>query len=65
MNRYFLLGLLLVFTLSSCRQKPLAGPPPAPRPTLVDGRYNVAFLIMDGTFTTEFTAPFDIFQHTV
>jgi transcriptional regulator GlxA family with amidase domain len=27
-------------------------------------RYNVAFLIMDGTFNTEFTAPFDIFQHT-
>ncbi len=28
------------------------------------GRYNVAFLIMDGTYNTEFTAPFDIFQHT-
>ncbi|CAM1352173.1 DJ-1/PfpI family protein [Tenacibaculum insulae] len=28
-------------------------------------RYNVAFLIMDGTFNTELTAPFDIFQHTV
>lgn len=27
-------------------------------------RYNVAFLIMDGTYNTEFTAPFDIFQHT-
>lgn len=26
--------------------------------------YNVAFLIMDGTFNTEFTAPYDIFQHT-
>lgn len=34
-------------------------------PKLVDGRYNVAFLIMDGTFNTEFTAPFDIFQHTI
>jgi len=32
---------------------------------LVDGRYNVAFLIMNGTFNTEFTAPFDIFQHTI
>jgi transcriptional regulator GlxA family with amidase domain len=29
------------------------------------GRYNVAFLIMDGTFNTELTAPFDIFQHTI
>ncbi|MGB5358815.1 MAG: DJ-1/PfpI family protein, partial [Eudoraea sp.] len=26
--------------------------------------YNVAFLIMDGTYNTEFTAPYDIFQHT-
>jgi transcriptional regulator GlxA family with amidase domain len=28
-------------------------------------RYNVAFLVMDGTFNTELTAPFDIFQHTI
>lgn len=34
-------------------------------PNIVPNRYNVAFLIMDGTFNTEFTAPFDIFQHTV
>lgn len=33
-------------------------------PTIVPNRYNVAFLIMDGTFNTEFTAPYDIFQHT-
>ena len=33
--------------------------------TLEDNRYNVAFLIMDGTYNTEFTAPFDIFQHTI
>ena len=33
-------------------------------PELKADRYNVAFLIMDGTFNTEFTAPFDIFQHT-
>lgn len=33
-------------------------------PQLEPSRYNVAFLIMDGTFNTEFTAPFDIFQHT-
>ncbi len=26
--------------------------------------YNVAFLIMDGVYNTELTAPFDIFQHT-
>ena len=34
-------------------------------PKLEANRYNVAFLIMDGTFNTEFTAPFDIFQHTI
>ncbi|MEP2238244.1 MAG: DJ-1/PfpI family protein [Maribacter sp.] len=33
-------------------------------PELNPDSYNVAFLIMDGTFNTEFTAPFDIFQHT-
>ncbi|MDO6470483.1 DJ-1/PfpI family protein [Maribacter sp. 1_MG-2023] len=33
-------------------------------PELNPESYNVAFLIMDGTFNTEFTAPFDIFQHT-
>lgn len=35
-----------------------------PYPELEPGRYNVAFLIMDGTYNTEFTAPYDIFQHT-
>lgn len=32
---------------------------------LVDGRYNVGILIMDGVFNTELTAPMDIFQHTI
>lgn len=30
-----------------------------------EGRYNAAFLIMDGTFNTELTAPYDIFHHTI
>ena len=34
------------------------------QPELKPNRYNVAFLIMDGTYNTELTAPFDIFQHT-
>ena len=34
-------------------------------PELVSNRYNVAFLIMDGTYNTELTAPFDIFHHTI
>jgi transcriptional regulator GlxA family with amidase domain len=33
-------------------------------PKLEPNRYNVAFLIMQGTYNTEFTAPYDIFQHT-
>lgn len=33
-------------------------------PVLKANRYNVAFLIMEGTYNTEFTAPYDIFQHT-
>ncbi|MEL6484707.1 MAG: DJ-1/PfpI family protein [Bacteroidota bacterium] len=33
-------------------------------PELAPDRYNVAFLIMDGVYNTEFTAPYDIFQHT-
>ena len=34
-------------------------------PILKADRYNVAFLIMDGVYNTELTAPFDIFQHTI
>lgn len=33
--------------------------------SIIEGRYNVAFLIMNGTFNTELTAPFDIFHHTI
>lgn len=31
---------------------------------LIPDAYNVAFLIMDGVYNTELTAPYDIFQHT-
>ena len=34
-------------------------------PVLEPNRYNVGFLIMDGIYNTEFTAPYDIFQHTI
>lgn len=33
-------------------------------PKLEANNYNVAFLIMDGVYNTELTAPYDIFQHT-
>lgn len=32
---------------------------------IVEGRYNVGILIMDGVYNTELTAPMDIFQHTI
>ncbi len=32
---------------------------------IVPNRYNVAFLVMDGVYNTELTAPYDIFQHTL
>ncbi|TDS16907.1 DJ-1/PfpI family protein [Maribacter caenipelagi] len=61
---------ILLFILISCEEKK----PTSAReitakkirvmPELNLESYNVAFLIMDGTFNTEFTAPFDIFQHT-
>lgn len=35
-----------------------------PGTSLEPNRYNVAFLLMDGTYNTEYTAPYDIFQHT-
>ncbi len=34
-----------------------------PKPELQKENYNVAFLITDGTYNTEFTAPWDIFHH--
>ena len=36
-----------------------------PSPKVIPDRYNVAFLIMDGVYNTELTAPWDIFQHTI
>lgn len=38
---------------------------PIRMPTLAPARYNVAFLIMDGVYNTELTAPYDIFQHSI
>ena len=35
------------------------------QPVIQPDRYNAAFLIMDGVYNTELTAPYDIFQHTI
>ena len=58
--------ILLVFLLSSCAaENKKTDNESFPNREIARDRYNVGFLIMDGTFNTEFTAPFDIFQHTV
>jgi len=62
-----LLSLLAISLFISCNPAP--GPPQKELKTtqkvkLVKDRYNVAFLIMEGVYNTEFTAPYDIFQHT-
>ena len=64
---------LLMITLLSCQSKDLVKKDKVSKdiqqlktfPKLEKERCNVAFLIMDGTFNTELTAPFDIFQHTI
>jgi len=64
--------IILIFAfailLSNCHQKKVQKSVETHKerffPKLQPNRYNVAFLIMDGVYNTEFTAPFDIFQHT-
>lgn len=61
-----------VFILAACgpsaapeTPEPSPSPLRAKAPALEPDRYNVAFLIMDGVYNTELTAPYDIFQHTI
>lgn len=56
--------ILPLLALLSCQSSgPI--PPEMPPVSAPDRVWNVAFLIMEGTYNTEFTAPFDIFHHTV
>ncbi len=70
MRKITLILFILVwglFALSSCgdRATKLGDTPDTRSFVETDSSvYNVAFLIMEGTYNTEFTAPFDIFQHT-
>lgn len=63
-----ILGLVIIFFLFSCtnNKKTVDIETTNNRvlPDLKSDRYNVAFLIMGGTYNTEYTAPYDIFQHT-
>ena len=71
-----ILIVTLILTLNSCNNSSEEKPTLKPKnsktettnkqfPKLDSARYNVGFLIMDGTFNTELTAPYDIFQHTI
>lgn len=66
MNKSIIVLLFFVTCFIACQKqetKQKANIPPSP--TLVEGRYNVGILIMDGVYNTELTAPMDIFQHTI
>ena len=62
------IGILsLLFCISGCKPEKSKSTSDGSENRSIEldsSRYNVAFLIMDGTYNTEFTAPFDIFQHT-
>lgn len=66
-----LTAILLILFLSGCAEKkePVSEASgiriPIREPEVVPDRLNAAFLIMDGVYNTELTAPFDIFQHTI
>lgn len=65
--KYIISIALLLFMLAACQnssQRTDESKITRYLPKLESDRYNVAFLIMDGVYNTEFTAPFDIFQHT-
>lgn len=64
------IGLLLISLFLSCQPAVETVPmieekSSEPNIEIVSNRYNAAFLIMDGVYNTELTAPFDIFQHTI
>jgi len=65
MKSLCVLFIIVIFGFG-CHQKVETGSSKSERvfPKLDSSRYNVGFLIMDGVYNTEFTAPFDIFQHT-
>jgi transcriptional regulator GlxA family with amidase domain len=67
MNKSFTLLLVaatILFTNCNDKNQEVTNTNIDNKPELVEDWYNVAFLVMDGTFNTELTAPYDIFQHT-
>lgn len=57
--------LFICLLFLACTNAPSAGRQAAGQaPEQSPDRYQVAFLIMNGTYNTELTAPYDIFHHT-
>ena len=54
--------LAMLLLLAACKQ--INNAHTQSKTGVVQDAYNVAFLIMEGTYNTELTAPYDIFQHT-
>ena len=65
MNKICLLVLIFLVSCQSTKNIDTSSAIPKRVIELPTNRYNVAFLIMDGVYNTELTAPYDIFQHTI
>ena len=63
----FFYSLFLTLIFIACQNSPEVTKIETPKRVLdlPTDRYNVAFLIMEGVYNTELTAPYDIFQHTI
>jgi transcriptional regulator GlxA family with amidase domain len=68
LKKYIANVLTISFFIFGCQQVELTENPEPEKSgysKIIDNRYNAAFLIMDGVYNTELTAPFDIFHHTI
>ena len=66
-SNYIILLFVIFWSLKSCQNPPETSSNVNFSTSYVPtpNRYNVGFLIMDGVYNTELTAPFDIFHHTI
>lgn len=60
-----LLFILLTACTNVAKESPITKEEYQHEVKLDPNNYNVGFLIMEGVFNTELTAPYDIFQHTI
>jgi len=60
-----LLSILLLFISCNNDSNEISLVPDESSTQFDSSNYNVGFLIMDGVFNTELTAPYDIFHHTI